>query len=184
MEQKRYLQELNYHLRRLPKSVREDIIEMYQDQFKIAELEGQPVQDVILTLGRPKAVAEKELALHADQIDKEQEQPNAMNQSRTKTNIPVLIMLIIFNLIFVLGPAVAVAGVIFSFWLVAIVLMATPLFALWGDVLFSLPEAFFVLMLFGLGTLLFVAMHYVAKFMSWLTRGYFRTMNRFVRGVM
>lgn len=192
MNKKRYLQELAYYLRSLPKEVRDDIIEMYDDQFKIAELEGRSEEDTILLMGRAKANAEKELAIHADQFDFDQpdkfedpeEQLYRQSKSTTnqKTNIPVLIMLIFVNLIFVLGPALGILFAGVALWVSSIVMMATPLIALWQGLLFSVPEFYPVLAAFGLGVLLFVAMHYLSKLVNRLIQAYFNGMSRLVKG--
>ncbi|WP_440897863.1 DUF1700 domain-containing protein [Amphibacillus sp. Q70] len=192
MNQKRYLQELAYHLRSLPKDVRDDIIEMYRDQFKIAELEGRSEEDTILLMGRAKANAEKELAIHADQLDfdqpdrfeEQEEQPyrHSTSRSNQKTNIPVLIVLIFVNLIFVLGPALGIYLAGLGLWVSSIIMMATPVIAIWRDQFFSLPEFYPVLATFGLGVLLFVAMYYLGKLAHRLIRAYFNGMSRLVKG--
>ena len=198
MNQKRYLQELAYHLRSLPKDVRDDIIEIYRDQFKIAELEGRSEEDTVLLLGRAKANAEKELAIHADQISSystketapfadlsqsvEQANPKSQPSARQKTNIPLLILLIILNVMFVLVPALGLFLAGLGIWLTSVVLMATPLLAFWQNSLFSVPEFYPVLAAFGLGVLLFVAMHYLSKLSNRLVQAYFKVMSRLVKG--
>ncbi|MBU5593914.1 DUF1700 domain-containing protein [Amphibacillus sp. MSJ-3] len=192
MNKKRYLQELDYHLRSLPDEVRHDIIEMYHDQFKIAELEGRSEQDAILSLGRAKANAEKELALYADQFELDQSFKHdsfeedwgdqSIKQTKHKVNVFALIMLILFNLTIVLFPALAIFLIGLTFWFLSIVLMMTPLFAFWHGGLWSFPELYPVLAVCGLGILLFVAMHYLTRLSNRLIHLYFNGMTRLVKG--
>ncbi|WP_067842294.1 HAAS signaling domain-containing protein [Amphibacillus sediminis] len=182
MDQKRYLQELTYHLRSLPKPVRDDILEMYRDQFKIAEIDGQSEQDLILTLGRPKAVAEKELAIHADQIDYYPTSAEESEPNQSKSNVFVFILLVMFNLIVVLGPAFGIGLAWLMLWVASVVLMIAPFVVLWQFSLFAVPEIFVAIAAFGLGLLLFVAQYYISKFLFWLVHRYFQVMRRMVRG--
>lgn len=188
MNQKRYLQELAYYLRSLPSDVQKQIIDHYRDQFD----EGRSEEDTILLLGRPKANAEKELAIYADQIEPDREEVVVVNRDQSTgsarqdqdqpINYLLLIILIIVNLMFVLGPAIGIFFVGIGIWISSIVLMATPLIAFWYDGALIFPEFYPILAAVGLGILLFVAMHYLSKLASRLTRAYFDAMNRMVRG--
>ncbi|SEO21852.1 Uncharacterized membrane protein [Amphibacillus marinus] len=189
MNQKRFLQELAYYLRQLPKPVREDIMETYRDQFKIGEIEGRSEEDICLLLGRPQAVAEKELAIHADQLNYRQEEPDADDFSmgaehprQKQTNVGLLIGVIIFNLIFVVGPAVGIGFTIIGFWIASIVLMATPLFGIWQTYLYTFPHIFILIATFGLGLLWSVGNYYLTKLSVWLTGRYINLMGRIVKG--
>ena len=186
MNQKRYLQELAYYLRSLPSDVQKQIIDHYRDQFDGERSE----EDTILLLGRPKANAEKELAIYADQIEPDREEVVVVNQDQPTSsarqdqpiNYLLLIILIIVNLMFVLGPAIGIFFAGIGIWISSIVLMATPLIAFWYDGALIFPEFYPILAAVGLGILLFVAMHYLSKLASRLTRAYFDAMNRMVRG--
>lgn len=193
MNQKRYLQELAYYLRSLPKDVQDQIIKFYEDEFNKAKNEGRSEEDTILLLGRPKANAEKELAIYADQIQPEssfdsneayqsEEKWQSVKQMNQPINYGMLILLIVVNIIFVLGPAVGILFAGFGLWLSSISLMATPLIVFWFNGAVSFPEFYPVMAAVGLGILLFVAMNYLSKLASRLIRAYFDAMKRMVRG--
>lgn len=193
MNKKRYLLELEYHLSPLSQSVRDKIIGIYSEEFEAMERAGHSEEEAILLIGRAKANAEKELAIYADQIetnpsgfDSDESNDKATDQSMRSRqnqplNIPMLVLLIVVNLIFVLGPALAILMVGLAMWFVAIVLMVTPLIAYWGGYLLTFPEFYPILAAVGLGILLFALMNYLTKLASQLVTIYFNGMNRMIR---
>lgn len=189
MNQKRYLQELAYYLRSLPNDVQDQIIDYYRDQFAQANQEGRSEEDTVLLLGRPKANAEKELAIYADQIERHEDPVNlretggsAEQYREEPINYALLIILVAVNVMFVLGPALGFFFAGLGIWFSSVVLMAAPLIAFLYDGSLGFPEFYPVLAMIGLGILLFVAMHYLSKLAIRLTRAYFDAMSRMVRG--
>ena len=189
MNQKRYLQELAYYLRSLPNDVQDQIIDYYRDQFVQAKGEGRSEEDTALLLGRPKANAEKELAIYADQIGRDVDPVNRREPDESAEhyrdepiNYALLIILVVVNVMFVLGPALGFFFAGLGLWFSSVVLMAAPLIAFLLDGSLGFPEFYPVLAMIGLGILLFVAMHYLSKLATRLTRAYFDAMNRMVRG--
>jgi len=203
MNKNRYLQELAYYLRSLPKNAQDELLAYYRNQFEQGEKEGRSEEDTALLLGRPKANAEKELAIHAEQRKKEnmssethknhdqgveqehfnQKQNQGSNQSSSQSiNYAMLILLIVVNVVFVLGPAVGLFFGGLGLWFSSIVLMATPMIAFWTEGMLSFPTFYPILAAVGLGILMFVGMYYLSQLAFRLTKAYFNAMDRMVRG--
>ena len=200
MNQNRYLQELAYYLRSLPKEVQDNIMAYYRDQFKQALEEGGSEEDTVLMLGRPKVNAEKEMAIYAEQTEpnrvekvtdqlgyqenNSQESSYARSEPKRKQpiNYFILILLIMFNVIVVLGPAIGLFFAGIGFWISSIVLMASPLLAFWVNGTLGFPEFYPILACVGFGILIFVVMHYVSQLATSVTKAYFKAMERLVRG--
>ena len=174
----------------------------YREQFNQAKEEGRSEEDTVLMLGRPKANAEKELAIYSDQIKADKiesdpkskttddyrtnQQSNVKNDSNQSPQQPVnylmLILLIVFNVVIVLGPAMGLFFTGLGLWISSIILMATPLICFWVDGMLSFPAFYPILAAVGAGILLFVAMYYLFQLADRLIRAYFKAMNRLVRG--
>ncbi|SDB81822.1 Uncharacterized membrane protein [Pelagirhabdus alkalitolerans] len=176
MQKKRYLSELSYHLRGLPKAEREEVLNQYKETFSQDEALGIDPVDTIIKLGSAKRQAEIELEKHSQQTEEHD------TYHTTPLNIPALILLIIVNLIFVAPAVFALAIVSLTFWAISIGFMATPFLTIWQTTLFQMPEIFILLLLFGIGTLLFVSNYYAVRGLFWLGQHYFNWMNQWVKG--
>ena len=153
--------------------MQDELLAYYRNQFEQGEKEGRSEEDTALLLGRPKANAEKELAIHAEQRKKE---------ATDSINYGMLILLIVVNVVFVLGPAVGLFFGGLGLWFSSIVLMATPLIAFWTEGMLSFPTFYPILAAVGLGILMFVGMYYLSQLAFRLTKSYFNAMDRMVRG--
>ena len=187
MDKRGFMRELEYHLRNLPVSERKDILQDYDDHFKIGEIDGKAEQDVILELGSPRMIAQDKVAKHqvvsraTDSTD-----PVYQHKSNTLRSLFLTIVLILFNLIIMVGPFIGVLGVLVSFWAVAISFTLAP-FA-WLFSFFVYPgtdvwaEFFVVLTLASVGILIGVAMVFITKICYRIVKSYLKWNVRIIRG--
>lgn len=184
MDKKRFIRELAYHLRVLPEPERAEIIGDYQDRFEIGAMDGKEDQEIILELDPPKEIAEKEIA------DRSSSDTVTSGKQVTyyprKTNWALAIILIVFNLIFVTGPAAAIIGVLMGGWGISFGFTAAPLF--WVASLFwripdqVMGEFFMLLTMAGIGILVGVGMLYLSKVVILVIKKYVNWMAQLVRG--
>jgi len=181
------MRELEYHLRGLAVSDKKDILQDYDDYFKIGEIDGKSEQDVILELGSPRMIAQERLAerqtVHSatDSVD-----PVYKHKSNTAQSLFLAIVLILFNLIIIAGPFFGLLGVLVGFWAIAISFTLAP-FA-WLFSFFLQPgidiwaEFFVVLTLASIGILIGVAMVFITKGCYRIVKSYLKWNIRIIRG--
>ncbi|MGE7639002.1 HAAS signaling domain-containing protein [Peribacillus frigoritolerans] len=168
MNKEQFLKQLNASLTRLSLEEREDILQDYEEYFEIGMEEGKSEQEISKSLGNPKQISKELMATyHLGQVEQTTSAGNVMRA------VWAVIGLGFFNLVIVLGPFIALIGVVIAGWVSAIAFILTPLGALFNLVLgnFQLFDLFFALGLCGIG--IFIAMGmFVAT--SALTKGFIR----------
>ncbi|MCD1162029.1 DUF1700 domain-containing protein [Peribacillus frigoritolerans] len=168
MNKEQFLKQLNASLTRLSLEEREDILQDYEEYFEIGMEEGKSEQEISKSLGNPKQISKELMATyHLGQVEQTTSAGNVMRA------VWAVIGLGFFNLVIVLGPFIALIGVVIAGWVSAIAFILAPLGALFNLVLgnFQLFDLFFALGLCGIG--IFVAMGmFVAT--STLTKGFIR----------
>jgi uncharacterized membrane protein len=92
-----------------------------------------------------------------------------------------------FNLVFILGPFIAICGAIFSFYATSAALLISPILALIGSGWSNngadrMLLAFSMLALFGLGILLSMFTLWISKLFFQLIRKYIRFNMKIIRG--
>ncbi|MCZ0873193.1 HAAS domain-containing protein [Peribacillus sp. AS_2] len=168
MNKEQFLKQLNASLTRLSLEEREDILQDYEEYFEIGMEEGKSEQEISKSLGNPKQISKELMATyHLGQVEQTTSAGNVMRA------VWAVIGLGFFNLVIVLGPFIALIGVVIAGWVSAIAFILAPLGALFNLVLgnFQLFDFFFALGLCGIG--IFIAMGmFVAT--SALTKGFIR----------
>lgn len=168
MNKEQFLKQLNASLTRLSLEEREDILQDYEEYFEIGMEEGKSEQEISKSLGNPKQISKELMATyHLGQVEQTTSASNVMRA------VWAVIGLGFFNLVIVLGPFIALIGVVIAGWVSAIAFILAPLGALFNLVLgnFQLFDLFFALGLCGIG--IFIAMGmFVAT--SALTKGFIR----------
>lgn len=161
--------QLQDRLRGLPAEERHNIMQVYEDLFRQAEAGGKTEQEIIQSLGFiPVPVTAS--------VPEERLRRGGTGRMGPR-NIVAAVALGFFNLIFILGPFIAVSALLFSLSLVAVLFSFSSVWVFIGtgipssmDVL--LLEIFTSLALSGLGVMLGVAM--------WrLGRGYIAVVKRY-----
>ncbi|MEK5359133.1 DUF1700 domain-containing protein [Peribacillus castrilensis] len=168
MNKEQFLKQLNASLTRLSLEEREDILQDYKEYFEIGMEEGKSEQEISKSLGNPRQISKELMATyHLGQVEQTTSAGNVMRA------VWAVIGLGFFNLVIVLGPFIALIGVVIAGWVSAIAFILAPLGALFNLVLgnFQLFDLFFALGLCGIG--IFIAMGmFVAT--SALTKGFIR----------
>ena len=183
MNKEQFLSQLNQSLQRLPSSEREDILQDFQEHFEIGKSEGKTEGEIAGGLGSPQQIAREMVATY--RLEQVEETTSTGNILRA---VWAVIGLGFFNLIIVLGPLLAVAGIVFSGWMVGISFAAAPILfviniAIYPSV-FSLFELFSSLLLSGIGIFIIIGMFYVTR---WIMKGFVKYLKfnvRMVKGGM
>ncbi|WP_182200809.1 DUF1700 domain-containing protein [Paraliobacillus salinarum] len=193
MNKQHFMKELAYHLKGLSSEDRNNILQDYEDHFKIAQIEGRDEQSVILELDSPRLIAQKRLTdFNVSQVVREEKQTELTPANKSRSPMQSLILalvLIIFNVVIVFVPAIILFFVWFAVWGIAIGFSLTPivwvLSLFWRSVstiLTALPEFFVVLTLVSVGVLLIILMIYVTKILFFVLKGYLKWNVEVIRG--
>jgi uncharacterized membrane protein len=183
MNKKEFTDKLKAGVQKLPEAEQEDILADFKEHFSVGKEAGKTEEEISKSLGSPQQIAkEMKAAYYLDQVE---ESSSVGNLFRA---VWAAVGLGLFNLIFVLGPFIALVGIVFSGWisaftfiislpLVLIQAIISPDLFLWFDVFASIA-------LLGVGLLLLLGMLYVTRLLSkWFLR-YLRFNARIVKGGM
>lgn len=172
MTRREFIEELNALLADLPDKDRLDILSDYTEHFLIGIEKGKSEHEITEQLGSPKTVAREVWAGY--RIHQAQTDASIGNISRA---ILATVSLGFFNIVFVLGPFMALIGVLIAFYSVAVTLLFVPFaFAFFPPLLADISENR-LLMLFGcltsvgLGGMLFI---WLLRLTVWLYRQFLR----------
>lgn len=165
MNRELFLTQLKQELQSLSKEEQAEIIADYNEYFDIGMEEGQTEEDIARKLGSPKNIA-KELSV-SNSLDKGSKNPTVSNVFGA---IAATIGLSFFNLIVVLGPALALGGFLLAGWITSVAFIFSPFLQL-GSILlgfnnFYAFEVFTGVALCGIGIFLSFAMYYVTLWCS------------------
>lgn len=115
MNRKEYIGTLRRHLRGVPKDDLEDILDDYREHFEAGLEEGRSEEGIAHALGSPKALARQ---LKADfMVQRAEDSASVENVLRA---VLAAAGLGVFNLVFVLGPFLALVGVLFALFAAAV----------------------------------------------------------------
>lgn len=176
-----YMNELEGLLKEVPEPTRKEWLYDYYIHFQQAVENGQSEEEAARELGDPKLIAgELLLSYRVDQAE--------TNKSFSKLSRAVFatVSLGLFNIIFVLGPYAAVAGVLIALWgsVIGIGLAGIGIAAesFWYD-RFSIAQALtFILISTSLSLLLAVGTNALTKAFFKMTLKYLKFNTRLVRG--
>ena len=177
MTKKQFLTKLNASLKRLPSDEREDILQDFEEHFAIGLEEGKTEEQISTSLGSPQQIAKELLATY--RVKKVEETATTGNILRA---VWAVIGLGFFNLVIVLGPFVALVGVIMAGWIVGITFAASPVLVLINvsiyPKVFEFFDLFFSIGLAGLGLFITIGMFFATRA---ITNGFIRYLKYNVR---
>lgn len=154
MNKKQFLSKLESSLKSLPANERQDILQDFEEHFAIGLQEGKTEEQISASLGSPHQIAKDMVAAY--HLERAESKATLGNMLRA---VWATIGLGFFNLAIVLGPFIALAGIILSGWITGIAFIASPFLFLMNAVLY--PETFGLFYLFvsiaACGTGLFIA---------------------------
>lgn len=158
MNKREFLLELERYLRSLSSVEKNDILQDYEDHFNFGIEEGKSEEEISAALGSPKQLAREILAEY--HIEK-------METSRSTGNIFRAVWSVIglgfINLVLVLGPFIALLGLLLGGWCIGAAFTLSPLLvvfsALFNPGTFAWFDLFFSIVLSGLGFFISLGMY-------------------------
>ncbi|MFD1708861.1 hypothetical protein ACFSCZ_19540 [Siminovitchia sediminis] len=181
MTKDQFVSSLSLALKRLPVEEREDIIRDIEEHFAFGLEEGKTEEQIAESLGSPQHMAKEILAsYHLDQVETTATAGNVFRA------VWAVVGLSFFNVVIVLGPFLAILGILASGWISGAAFTVTPLMFLLSIVVFPASfewfDLFFTLLLSGLGLFIGIGMYYLTKV---IFRGFVRYLKfntRLVKG--
>ncbi|WLV25103.1 DUF1700 domain-containing protein [Aciduricibacillus chroicocephali] len=168
MTKHEFMKEMERSLNALPSEERNEILQDFEEHFAIGLAEGKREEEIADALGSPDQIArEMNANRHISTANK-----NASFGNMVRATWAV-IGLSFFNIIVVLGPFVAIVGIILSGWITSGAFIIAPLLAILGILaggsnLFDFSVS---IALCGIGLLLWMLM---IRLTRWFTIGFTR----------
>ena len=183
MNKKQFVKELKSCLKHMQEEELKEIVADYEEHIEIGISEGRNEKEVIKALGKPKNIAKHITANHLVEKAKEERTTNNILRAVVAT-----IGLGFFNLIFVLGPFIAILGVLFAFFATGLSLIVASIFAIVA-IIFNLaaagiPNGAAISLLIGgiaFGGLVLIATYYLSKLFGILTLKYLKLNIRIIK---
>lgn len=190
MNRQAFITELRKELNGIPRVDIEDIIRDQEEMISDALAAGRTEDDVVQSFGDPKELAK---SLKAEiKIERATDEKKLSKQVRgVFSAVGALLVLAPFNLIFVLGPFLAILGITFAGWAVAMVIGLVAVFLMgifFTEFIFvgsaltvHLATFFTILGCLGLAALFVVGMYFVTKIIFKLILSYLKWNLNFIK---
>jgi uncharacterized membrane protein len=157
MSRERFLAELKRSLGSMPESEKRDILSDYEEHFRMGLAEGKSEEQIAGSLGNPRILG-KSYAI--DSLLEEPKAGGGITAASVLRAVFASISLTFFNAIVVLGPFLALVGVMIALWAAAvslplsgIAIVLAPVAALIVPSFFSVASMSPVFLVFaGIGT--------------------------------
>jgi uncharacterized membrane protein len=189
MNKKDFMGKLSSYLRGIPEEEKQDVISDFEEHFKEGLAEGRTEEEIADSLGDPRNLANQ---LKASILVKQAEKTtSAANITRA---VFATLGLGFFNLVFILGPFIAIVAVLVSLFASAIAIAATGIAVFFAAIFGPLfPQYFAVLInpagaIFSsigvacLGILFFIGCIYLSKIFYGLFVKYIKFNLRVITG--
>ena len=158
MNKETFLKQLDSSLTKFPQDERQDIIQDYEEYFAIGLEEGKTEEQIAAALGSPSQIAKELIATyHLEKVEKTASAGNIMRA------VWAVIGLGFFNFVIVLGPFIALVGIVFAGWAVSLGFILSPIGALTercmggiSSYLIYLPHLHFAVLVFLLESVCFL----------------------------
>lgn len=162
MNKEQFLVELESSLYKLNDEERNDILNDFSEHFDMGLEEGKTEEEIASSLGSPQHIAKELLATH--HLEKVKKETSAGNVLRA---VWAVIGLGFFNLVVVLGPFIAVLGIILAGWITGGAFILSPLLVVIKMVIFPSTfqsfDLFASIGLVGAGILITLGMLYITR---------------------
>ena len=181
MMRDQYLQQLWELLKPVPEKLRREWMYDYEEHFRLAAADGRSEAEAAGELGDPRLIA-KELLLgyRVDQADDKKGSITLVSRA-----VLAAVSLGFFNLVFVLGPFIALLGVLISLWAVSLSLGLSAFAAVYegvfGDTFTLTQSASAAAVLLALGMLLGAGAHWLTRAVAKMTLQYLKFNSRVIR---
>jgi len=190
MTKERFLSELRAALRRMPEEERHDVVSDYEEHFRMGGAEGRTEEQIAQSLGNPKVIGR---SYAIDALLEEPKDGGELKAAAVLRAVFASISLTFFNVIFILGPFLALVGVLIGLWAAAVALgvsglalVVSPLLALvvpWLSTLGGYNAAFLFFAgvgVAGLGVLACIGMWKLTRLFVRGTAAYLRFNARII----
>lgn len=162
MNKREFLNELHANLKGISSGECEDILQDFEEHFSLGLEEGKTEEQIAVALGSPKQIAKEMLASY--HLEKVESTATTGNIFRA---VWAVVGLGFFNLVIVLGPFVALVGILFAGWVTGSVFIISPLLVLFDAVIHPgtlvLFELFFSIALSGFGMFIMIGMFFATR---------------------
>ncbi len=183
MRKEQFISRLRAVLGGLPSDEKNDILNDYEEYFSMGLQNGETEEEIAASLGSPEQLGKELSAVHHVEIAEDTSSAGSFFRA-----LWAVIGLSFFNLIIVLGPFLALAGVLIAGWIVAVSFTLSPVGVLINTAIypevFELFNLFFTLALAGLGLLVGRWMFSLTVWMKNMFVRYFKYNLRMVKGGM
>lgn len=181
MTREQYLGQLWDLLAPVPEKQRKEWMYDYEEHFRVSAELGRSEEAAAAELGDPRMIA-KEMLLNyrVDQADRKSGSITLVSRA-----VFAAVSLGFFNLIFVLGPFIAMIGVLIALWAAAVGVALSSLAVMYeglsGGAFTSVQASFIALALIGLGMLLGAGTHWLTRAFAKLTLQYLKFNSKVIR---
>lgn len=165
MNKEAFLKGLDTSLKRIPADERQDIMQDFEEHFVFGLEEGKTEEEIAASLGSPNQIAKELLAsYHLEKVEATATTGNIIRATWA------VIGLGFFNLVIVLGPFIALAGVAIAGWASGIAFILSPLLVLINAGIYPKTFTFFDLsfsiLLGGVGLFIAIGMFFATRGLS------------------
>ena len=191
MKKDEFLSELKKNLRNMPDADKQDVLNDYEEHFRVGMADGRSEEEIAQSLGNPRVIGN---TFRIDAMLDEPKEGGGTSGASVLRAVFASISLTFLNLIFVVGPFFGLVGVLIGLWAVAFSMtLSGPRISLsfiWPIFPQITPNIHwdYSFMLFGgitIGALGFLAMIGMTILTKWFFRGiasYIRFNARIIRG--
>ena len=181
MNEQQFQKQLAMTIDNLPIEERQDMLKDYEEHFEAGKEVGKTEEEIVEALGNPEKIGKEILAtFHVMQAETKTSTGNVLRA------VWAGIGLGFFNLIIVLGPFIALAGVVIAGWVSSVAFVLSPILIPVNLVIypgtFEWSDLFFMFTLCGLGMLIAAGMYYLTKGLMWIFLRYLRFNLSLVKG--
>lgn len=181
MNEKQFLMKLNNAIKGLPSDERQDILNDYEEHFSMGKEEGKTEEEIAAALGIPNKIAKELLAMY--HLEKAETHVSTGNMLRA---VWAGIGLGFLNLIIVLGPFIALIGVVLAGWVTGLAFIISPLLVPVNLLIypgtFEPFDLFSTIILCGLGLFIVIGMYYLTKVLTNVFVRYLKFNTSLVKG--
>ena len=157
MNKEGFLLELKRSLRVMSEEERRDVLSDYEEHFRMGAAEGASEESICRSLGNPRVIG---TSYAIDTLLEERQESGELRATSVLRALLASISLTFFNLFFILGPFLALLGIMAGFWAVAVSLPLAGIALMLAPLAFAVvPRYFFIadingafLVFAGLGT--------------------------------
>ncbi|MCD4669175.1 MAG: DUF1700 domain-containing protein [Actinomycetia bacterium] len=181
MNKEEFVDSLSKYLRGIPEDEKQDIISDFDEHFEMGKKEGRTEENISESLGNPKALANQLKA--SVTVERAEKETTTVNITRA---VFASLGLGFFNLVFVLGPFLGIAGVLAGLFAAAIGITAGGITGLLGTIFAPLfPEYFNMIInpavgiFASIGLICFGVLFFIGD--MYLSRALFRLFIKYIK---